>query len=74
MKESFDRLSTLLDGDERLVRAINYATNQRIDRRTERIEKTTEETGKDVKHIATSLNGRFRKSHAVTDCPYPFCH
>ena len=58
VKEAFNRLATLLEGEERLVRAISYATNQRIDKRTERMEKTTEETGKNVKDIANSLHGR----------------
>ena len=56
VKELFDRLAALFEGEERLVRAISYATGQRTDRRTERIERTTEETSYGVKEISASLN------------------
>ena len=56
VKDLFDRLETLFEGEERLVRAISYATSQRLDKRTERIERTTDETSHDIKEISTSLN------------------
>ena len=56
VKELFDRLATLFEGEERLVQAISYATSQRIDKRTQRIERTVEGTSSDIKEISASLN------------------
>jgi hypothetical protein len=42
VKESFNRLANLFDDEQRLVLAISYATSQRIEMKTDKIELNTE--------------------------------
>jgi len=44
IKASFDKLSKLLESEQRLVSAIAFATNQRMDKRIEEIEQTGKDT------------------------------
>jgi fungal STAND N-terminal Goodbye domain len=64
VKTSFDRLSKLMDDEQRLILAISYATNQRIDRKTDKIDINTERTAelsermeKKLDEVAFSLQG-----------------
>ena len=57
VKASFDRLSKLVDDEERLVVAISYATNQRIDRKTDKIDRDTEQMRERLDQVAFSIQG-----------------
>jgi hypothetical protein len=63
-KELFDRLEKLFDDEQRLVLAVSYATSQRIDTKTDRIEINTEQvrevseqTDKKLEQVGLSLQG-----------------
>lgn len=53
IKASFDKLAKLFDDEQRLVTAITFATNQRMDKRVEEIEKI----GKDTLGAAKRIEG-----------------
>jgi fungal STAND N-terminal Goodbye domain len=49
IKASFDKLAKLLEDEQRLVIAITYATNQRMDKRIEELQETVKKTFEAVK-------------------------
>lgn len=64
VKQSFDRLASLFDDEQKLVLAISYATNQRIDEKTDKIETNTvrvlafsEQVDKKLDIMGLSLQG-----------------
>ena len=44
VKASFSKLAKLFEDEDRLVNAISYATGQRIEKKTDEIDKTTKQT------------------------------
>lgn len=69
VKASFDCLAQLFDDEQRLVLAISYATNQRIDKKIDRIDLNTERTRevseqveKKLDKMSLSLQGTIAKS------------
>lgn len=56
VKASFKDLSKLFEDEQRLVIAIAFATNQRMDKRTEEIEKTGKQTLEAAKRIEISVD------------------
>ena len=69
VKASFDYLAKLFDDEQRLVLAISYATNQRIDKKTDKIDMNAERTrevseqvDKKLDKMSLSLQGTIAKS------------
>jgi hypothetical protein len=69
VKASFDQLAKLLDEEQRLVLAVSYATNQKIDKKADKIVFNTEGTreasdrmDKELEGVTLSLQGRIIKS------------
>jgi hypothetical protein len=69
VKASFDRLAKLFDDEQRLVQAISYATNRRIEEKTDEIDKNskqtlevTEEVQKMVEDLAISARSTENKA------------
>jgi hypothetical protein len=64
IKTSFEDLAKLFEDEQRLVSAITFATNQRMDRRIEEIEKTGKQTLEAAKRAETGVDaiqlGQFR--------------
>jgi hypothetical protein len=56
VKESFSKLAKLFDDEQRLVQAITYATNQKIDKKTDEIDKTTKKTLEAAVSMDTKLD------------------
>jgi Cdc6-like AAA superfamily ATPase len=56
IKASFDKLAKLFEDEHRLVSAITFATNQRMDKRIEEIEKTAEEILRAAKRAEIGVN------------------
>lgn len=54
---SFSKLAKLFDDEQKLVQAITYATNQKIDKMTEEIDKTAKKTLKTAEHMDAKLDG-----------------
>ena len=61
VKASFDRLAKLFGALDGLVLTIDYATNQRVDKRTDEISKTGKETLEIVKTMQQGLQDKLRK-------------
>ncbi|KAH0566498.1 hypothetical protein GP486_000116 [Trichoglossum hirsutum] len=55
VKASFDRLSRLVEDEERLVVAVTYATGQRIEGKTDKIDRNTQMVEEKVNDVAASL-------------------
>jgi hypothetical protein len=55
VKASFSKLSKLFDDEDRLVSAISYATGQRIEKKTDEIDKTTKQTLKATEGVQKKL-------------------
>jgi hypothetical protein len=57
VKASFDKLGNLFDDEKLLVQAISYATNQRIEKKTDEIDNTTKQTLEATEELHKRLEG-----------------
>lgn len=61
LKASFEKLRTLFEEEQQLVTAINFATNQRVDLRTQEIQ----ETGNQTFGVVTEMREEFEESARI---------
>lgn len=61
VKASFSKLEMLFDDEHRLVQAITYATNQKIDKKTADIDKTTKKTLETAERLDAKVDDIFSR-------------
>lgn len=57
MKASFSKLTSLFEDEDRIVTAISYTTNQRIEKKADEIDKTTKHTIEATEEVQRTLEG-----------------